>query len=159
MRTFRSRQLLLLFQVRRRGGAEVGTGWSQSPHQWSSMASPIFTIRHLISKWSSPSRHYLSSHNFDAGLAEWRERRGGKAALKRNQGGGSTQEVEVEAGTGGRGKRRANEGDCNQVPRKANVKLQLWILYFKHGKLRFSVSPNKRLLNSTMFSKSKSELQ
>ena len=71
--------------------------------------------------------------------------RGGTAALKRNQGGESTQEVklgvEVEAGTGGREKRRAKEGDCNQVPRKANVKLQLWILYFKHGKLRFSVSP------------------
>ena len=146
MRTFRSRQLLLLFQVRRRGGAEVGTGWSQSPHQWSSMASPIFTIRHLISKWSSPSRHYLSSHNFDAGLAEWRERRGGRAALKRNQGGGSTQEVKVEvgAGTGGRGKRRAKEGDRDQVPRAANVKLQLRILYFKHDKLRFSVSPNQR---------------
>ena len=38
----------------------------------------------------------------------------------------------------------AKEGDLDQVPRTANVKLQLRILYFKHDKLRFSVSPNQR---------------
>ena len=66
------------------------------------------------------------------------------------------QNLAAETGTKGRGKRRAKEEDRDQVLSTANVKLRL---YFKHDKLSFSVSPNNRLLNSTMLSKSKNETQ